>query len=381
MIFIFLIILFFSLGQLGRISLLSYQINFYFYEILMVIHLLYLIFLYKPSLIFKKNIFKKTKFFYLFFIFLIISFLFNFNNFSFSENVISFLYFLRIIFYFLYSIYFVFLIKKNILLKNNLFYLIEILTGIILLTSYCQYFLYPDLRNLKYLGWDEHLYRMFGLFFDTSITGAVFGLLFLFYLINTKINNKLRLFFLFSIFPAIVLTFSRTTFISIFFVLFLIFLLKRDFKTLIFWFLFFVFILIISPKPFGEGVNLLRKFSIESRLKDYYMAYNVWQKNFLLGIGYNRIGFLPFKNQSLINHAKFSFSSSYLIILVTSGLVGFFIFILSLINLFKVIKRGKELLFFILISSFFDNILLHPFIIFLLLILLTNLNLLFDKKQ
>src|SRR3972149_11539087 len=36
-----------------------------------------------------------------------------------------------------------------------------------------QYFLYPDLRNLYYLGWDPHYYRVFSTFFDPTFTGMI----------------------------------------------------------------------------------------------------------------------------------------------------------------------------------------------------------------
>lgn len=47
-------------------------------------------------------------------------------------------------------------------------------TGVcIVLIGFMQYFFYPNLRNLYYLGWDDHLYRLFSVFFDPNFAGAL----------------------------------------------------------------------------------------------------------------------------------------------------------------------------------------------------------------
>jgi hypothetical protein len=43
----------------------------------------------------------------------------------------------------------------------------------ILITGLIQYFLYPNLRNLLYLGYDPHTGRLFGLFLDPNVLGLV----------------------------------------------------------------------------------------------------------------------------------------------------------------------------------------------------------------
>ena len=54
--------------------------------------------------------------------------------------------------------------------------------SVTILFGYIQYLFYPDLRNLYYAGWDPHLYRMFGTFFDPNFMGAIIVLFILFVL-------------------------------------------------------------------------------------------------------------------------------------------------------------------------------------------------------
>ena len=58
------------------------------------------------------------------------------------------------------------------------------LSGIfIVFFGYLQFLFYPSLRNLYYLGWDEHIHRMFSTFLDPNFAGVVFVLFFVFFFI------------------------------------------------------------------------------------------------------------------------------------------------------------------------------------------------------
>ncbi|MGB9707335.1 MAG: O-antigen ligase family protein [Microgenomates group bacterium] len=315
--------------------------------------------------------YRKLKFFYFLTFFLILNYLITSFRFNLTENLIAFFYLARIIIYFLYGIFLSYWTKKN---KHNfnLSSLILKLSLLVIFFSLAQYLLYPDLRNLRYLGWDEHLYRMFGLFFDTSVAGAIYGLFFLYFYYLKKINNKFQLVFLFLFLTAIVLTFSRLTYIGILITTLIDLSLRKKIKFIFLFLLTFALILILAPKPFGEGVNLKRQFSIISRLNDYRAAFNIWKKYPIFGIGYNRIGFYKPIDGLFPSHSNFSFSSSYLIILVCGGIVGFFLFLSGLLKLFFQEKNSRIYLFFIYFLSFFDNIILHPFVIFLLILFLIN---------
>jgi O-antigen ligase len=231
---------------------------------------------------------------------------------------------------------------------------LTVFSVITIFSTIVQYFLYPDLRNLYYQGWDPHLYRAFGLFFDTAIAAAIFGLLFF-----ASQNLIIKLIFL----VFLVFSFSRGGYLS--FIVGLVYLMIKNnqLKKLLLVLLFFILLVILSPKPFGEGVNLKRAFTINARIEDYETAFNYFLKKPVFGFGYNRIRFI--KGEDISSHAASSFSSSYLNILVTSGIIGLIGFIYFIYELWKENKKNRAVILFIFIFSFFDNIFLHPFIIFL----------------
>jgi len=350
----YLIFLIFSFGQLQRLSFFNQRINFYLYEIFLVIFFLILFF--KLRLTPLKKLWQDNKFIFSFFLILFFSFVNNFLPYKFFDNLVAFLYLLRLLFYPLFFFYLNFYLKKDFYLKNKMingFFLFSFLTIVFSIT---QYFLYPDLRNLFYQGWDPHLYRVFGVFFDTFLSGAIFGSLFLFW------NNWIfKIIFLI----LIVLSFSRSAYLS----LLLIFLLKgifdkRFLKGGLFFLLFFLLILFISPKPFGEGVNLKRTISVKARIDDYQKAWQFFLKKPVLGYGYNRIFLL--KDNLEGDHGKANFSSVYLNILVSTGIFGIVSFFTSLFFIFKNLKeKGRMILIFLILMSFFDNVLFHPMIMFL----------------
>ncbi|MBI2641182.1 O-antigen ligase family protein [Candidatus Roizmanbacteria bacterium] len=232
--------------------------------------------------------------------------------------------------------------------------------------SIIQYFLYPNLRNLQYLGWDPHLYRLFGLFFDTSVAGAIYALLFLLIFLSGKKlmkNDILRNFLLVTFMIFSVLTYSRSLYLALPVVVSLYFIAKKQYVLPAVFFISFLIFISLSPKPFGEGVNLGRTFSIESRFNDYQLAFKLWKKNPLFGIGYNRIRYV--KNE-LVNHAGASLHSSFLIVLVTGGMAGLILFLFALLKIASLSEYSHYAMVLLGLLSFADNILLHPFVLLLL---------------
>ena len=347
----------FSLGQLGRVSFFNQQINFYLYEIVLTLSLFFLFFKYRFRPI--KEAWKKHRSIFFFLGILLISLLVDWTKYSLFENSVGLLYLYRLHLYFIYFFYLQYHIKLNSnfsrIIKKG-FLLIAIIT---IASTLIQYFLYPDLRNLLYQGWDPHLYRTFGVFFDTSIAAAIFGFFFL--TVNQPIIKIIYL-----ILTA--LSFSRSVYLGLSLTLIYICIQQKRFKKILLFFLFFIFLIFIIPKPAGEGVNLKRLYSITSRGQDYLQGINLWKNKPVLGYGYNRIRYIK-KSDSL--HSSATFSSSFLTILVSSGIIGLLGFLRVLGKLGKINKISQYLIIFLSIISLFDNVLLHPFILFLLL---TNLS-------
>jgi len=365
----------FSLGQLGRVSFFNQQVNFYLYEVLMGILLLF--YFLKLEFTPLKKLFDSQQWIFWGFIYLLISFFVKFFDYSLFENIVSFLYLLRLFFYFLFFTYLYFYYQKKE--KKVLVLGFLIFSFLTIIFSFVQFFLYPNLRNLAYLGWDVHQNRVFGVFFDTSVAASIYGLFFLFWL-NYK--NTRYLWLLPPLFLLLYFTYSRFVIFSFFLTLFLFFLKKSSLRYFFITLVFLIFLLIFFPQKSGFGVNLNRFFSIEARIKENILGIEMGLKNPLLGIGYNRIRFFRQKNNFLwqsdfnIYHGASSFQSTYVTLFVATGVVGLLFFGKGLIKLIDGSKEFFYLIFFIAISSLADNLLLHPFLIFILGMART----IFDKK-
>lgn len=340
----------FSLGQLGRVSFFNQQINFYLYEVALVLSLFIFFLKYRFAPI--KEAWEKFRPIFLFIFILLVSLLLDFSKYNLFQNIVGFLYFFRLVLYFLYFFY---LKHSQINVKRGIF-LIAVLT---IISTFIQYFLYPDLRNLIYQGWDPHLYRTFGVFFDTSISAAIFGIFFL--TINQPVIKIIYLLL-------VALSFSRSIYLGLSLTLIYFFIQQKQFKKIILFLLFFAVLIFIIPKPAGEGVNLKRFYSITSRFDDYQQGISLWKNKPILGYGYDRIRYV--KNSESL-HSGATYSSSFLTILVSSGIFGLLSFMWVLWSLRKSNKIAPVLLIFLSIVSLFDNVLLHPFILFLLF---TNLS-------
>jgi hypothetical protein len=265
----------------------------------------------------------------------------------------------------------------------------QIIIGI----GFLQYFLYPSLRNLYYLGWDEHLYRIFSVFLDPNFAGVIFVLIFLLTLgigiqkYQEKKNMLCYVIFFFAFVDviAVYLTYSRSALlmliVSIFF--FLWFLGKQKYIAGVF--IALLLLLFIAPRSFQtEGTNIFRIASSESRIGSAQTAIEIAQKNIVFGVGFNayryaqnRYGYLTNKYW-IETHAGAGTDNSYLFVLATTGVVGLAAYFYLLSQMVTIASKKKDILhvvtlsslFGIFISSLFINSLFYIFIMEWLWILL-----------
>ena len=203
--------------------------------------------------------------------------------------------------------------KKTPSLLNISFFMIPVL-GLL------QYLFFPDLRFLKTIGYDDHYFRLTFPFLDPNYTGAFLAFI-SFYSLKTIMQNKSKILFGLSL-TALALTFSRISFLGFLVGLIYLFLtIKRLRLPVILTLVGLIFLIAISPKPLGQGVNLARTYSITSRLQNYQQGWNAFLQHPILGQGYNT---LPF---STLNRSSAGFDSSYVFVLVTTGLLGLLSFI------------------------------------------------------
>ncbi len=172
---------------------------------------------------------------------------------------------------------------KRTLIINSL-----ILVGIFIsIFGWIQYFLFPDLRILKIFGWDDHYFRLVSTFLDPAFTGILLVLTEILVVVKTiqkKTVNKyiLNIFLI----VTILFTYSRASYLALFFVLIFLFL---KFKERFIFFLLFLFLILIPalPKESSEGTNLARTYSINQKFVSYNSSLELIKKSPVFGIGFN----------------------------------------------------------------------------------------------
>lgn len=264
------------------------------------------------------------------------------------------------------------------------------LTGIgivVLLLGFIQYIFYPDLRNLYYLGWDEHLYRLFSTFLDPNFAGAFLSLflLYLFSLYQITQNDKYKIGIgLLSVLTllGILLTYSRSAMFMLIVSSAVYLILQKKIKLIVGLFVIILLFFIISTQfVSSEGTNLLRTASSFSRIDSAEDALIIIRENPIAGVGFNAYRYVLERNNvqnpttALEQHANSSPDSSLLFILATTGVVGGIAYLYLLFRMLKqshiLFKKGNIMGLYVfscviglLINSIFINSLFFPFIIF-----------------
>ena len=280
---------------------------------------------------------KKTFHFpsYLFFfpIMGIISLLIHAPMFTSNEIIIALFYAARWIVY-----VFIYLIVANATksAKEKVVTMMLISGGLFVFVGYLQYFFFNDIRYFIYLGWDDHIYRMFSTFIDPNYAATFFVLFFMFvlgfYFDTKKRGLKKYLLLLLSIltFIAIFLTYSRSGLLMLLVSgVSLLILLGR--KKLIMWLLgaLISFVIIISPFSGTESLNLFRTASTNARILSIENAVTIFADHPLLGVGFNSFRYVQYQygfksdNPKYPSNAAAGTDNSWLFVLSTTGILGF----------------------------------------------------------
>jgi len=259
--------------------------------------------------------------------------------------------------------------------------------GILAFLGIVQFFLYPNLRNLAYLGWDVHLYRLFSTFLDPNFMGVFLGLGFLFglgVLIQQHLSawKKVGLVsFLVGVLICVYLTYSRSAYLMVGSGALLMLLLSTHRKKLLYVGTGIVMLLLISIlfiKPKSEGTNLLRTSSSSARIVTTQTALSIFLNSPIYGVGFNmyryaqvRYGYLTQKDIEE-SHAAAGTDNSFMFVLATTGIVGLlgYLFLYGKITLLAI--KNRENVYTLTwigsiigasISAFFINSLFYPFIV------------------
>lgn len=261
------------------------------------------------------------------------------------------------------------------------------LSGVSLVVlGYLQYFFYWDLRNLYYLGWDEHLFRMFSTFLDPNFFGSFLVLYFIFVTgCVTKLTKKdgWKRYVWGSVavltFTAIFLTTSRSAFImlGVSLVVFLVLLGKK--KYLFLFAAIAVLIFALSSRFFYlENINPFRVASSVARVESGVNAISIIAHNSLFGVGFNAYRYaqieygLRHSDPKYPSHADSGTDTSLLFVFATTGIVGLGAYLYLLNSFYREGKKADGVyravllssLVGILVNSLFINSLFYPSIMY-----------------
>lgn len=293
---------------------------------------------------------------------------------QFTEYLPSLLYLLRWIVYFSFLVVILDFINKEYILK------LMVLSGfVITILGYLQYFFYPNLRNLYYLGWDDHLYRLFSTFLDPNFAGAFLVLycLFLFRFIKPKnkidIKNSLFSILLILSLVAMFLTYSRTAFVMAVIGVVIYFLLQKKFKHLFIILVGLILLFFIFAGEL-EGLNPFRTASVIARIESSINAFVIFLYHPIFGVGFNAYRFAQLHYQfrggeySLTSHGDAGTDNSYLFVLATTGIVGFISYFFlwkRILSLFRYEYSKQNIILYSTLAawgvgSLFTNLLFYP---------------------
>ncbi len=269
----------------------------------------------------------------------------------------------------LFALYF-YLLTVSQIQKQLMTRLLWIISIVIPAVCLLQYLLVPDLRFLAQLGWDPHMYRAVGLILDPPIVGVMLGVL-----LFVAVIKRDHLAILIN-YCAVVFLFSRGTYLTIAFVIFVYLVSQKKHLGAILWIVVLSASIFIAPKTIPAYYNLEsskieRVSTVLSRKVELMNGFRAWMANPIFGMGYNRVA--EYK-QSLLhiygkevasNHSSSAFHSFWLTQLATTGIIGFVLLVSGYV---LVMKRSFGWFLALTIPALvglLDNVVFHPFVLVL----------------
>lgn len=297
------------------------------------------------------------------------------NTLSFSQILISSLFLIRFVSYFFMAIVVFNMVSKN---QVNGWLNIIIAVGIIFAAiGLMQFFIFPNLTNFAAYGWDPHSSRVFATTLDPNFTGGILSIFFALSISQFLYKKKLIYLILAAFFfSVLILTFSRSSYLSFLTILIIVGFLKSKRVLITALFLFALsFLLITQVRTRIIGAFTLDETSL-SRVESWRRAAVIFKDNPLFGVGFNTYRFAQSNygffstDEPLGGHSGSGTDSSLLLVAATTGILGLVFYgwlILALFKLFlKNLKRnylklaGFSALSGLIIHSQFVNSLFFP---------------------
>ena len=248
--------------------------------------------------------------------------------------------------------------------------------------GYLQFIFYNDMRKLFYLGWDEHLYRLFSTLFDPNFAGMCLVVIFFLFL-RPGVSRKIEegyLFIILSFFTAVAIfiTYSRSALVSLVVGLITLGILHRKFKFLILFFLAGLILLLTVSDVSIEGLNPFRTVSTSGRIHSLKEAAYIFSKQPVVGVGFNTFRYAQLRYGMrteagiATSNSDAGTDNSFLFVAATTGIIGLIFFCLGYFSLLRDLFRENvnsnsytiAVVIGIIFGSMFLNILFYtPFLI------------------
>jgi len=201
-----------------------------------------------------------------------------------------------------------------------------------------QFFLYPDLRNLMYLGWDPHYYRLFSTLLDPNFAGIIFVFtVFLGCYMYLQKKSKWILGISLIPFVALVLTFSRSSYLAFFIGSLAFAILEKKWKQFVTGFVLFVVLFFAIPNPGRDFLHMDRMVTSIARIENWQESLTLIQKSPIFGYGFNTLRYVQEKPTAIdtVSHAGAGVDDSFLFLLATTGILGFGMYLWLLVSIVR----------------------------------------------
>lgn len=286
------------------------------------------------------------------------------NAFSPKEVAISSMFLARFLLYLSLSVITANMIPKNDLTKwLKLFLTIGVILAVL---GYLQLLLFSDLSRLTAYGWDPHQTRLVSTFLDPNFAGGFLTLVFSFSL-SLFLKEKKGVYFIFSlvIFAAILLTFSRSSYLAALTVLAIIGFAKSPRLLIGFLAIALVaFLLVPQIRARVIGAATLDETS-KARFESWQNAITIFKDNPIMGVGFNtyrfaqaRAGFFSF-DSPMGGHSGAGSDSSILLVAATTGVIGLSAYIFLLYTIARVFLKSANDVLHLAAFSAFIGLLIH----------------------
>ncbi|MEK7458078.1 MAG: hypothetical protein AAB612_01130, partial [Patescibacteria group bacterium] len=285
---------------------------------------------------------------------------------------IGVMFFSRLVVYSVFCLSLIALVRTRLVQRSEILRLSLVSTTLIAVAGLLQYFVIPDVRGLRFFGWDDHYFRAVSTLLDPSFTGIIVLIGFLISL-QYFVKKRSTPIVLIAIahFAALLLTYSRASFIALGAALiFLALQYNRLRKGVLFIFCLGVIGIFFLPRPASEGARLERLASVRARAVNTVNALQQLSPiTLLIGNGWYLTNADRQTNNTItvISHSS-SPDNSFLHVLQSAGIGGLIALVVLGYALFQS-SRSLSLrtsLVAITVASFMNQVLFYPWILLIL---------------